>query len=288
MEMDHERPAIRVAADRDYSRARVKAFWSEIWGTLTGRRQEDLLRFEDVQRSLRLRGQRNLGLQNIPLEKIVGTVGRYNDFTRSFLPRKTVNQERWKRISALARGSLGFPPIEVYKVGEAYFVIDGNHRVSVARQLDMPTIEAYVIELPTPIIIDENTTSDELSLKAEQAEFLSFTRLNVLRPDSDVLLTESGLYPQIIHHIEGHRYFKGLDEDRSIDWDEAVTSWYDNVYMPMIKSIRDHNILEEFPNRTEADLYVWLMHHQSALYETYGGNFLSAEDTARDFKDKLE
>lgn len=285
--MDHERPNIQVEASRDFSRARLKAFWSEVWNKMTGR-SDDLLRFQDVERRLRLRGQRNLGLQNVPLEKIVGTVGRYNDFTRSFLPRKTVNQERWKRISALARGSLGFPPIEVYKVGEAYFVIDGNHRVSVARQLGQPTIEAYVIELPTPIPIDENTTVDELGIKEEYADFLYRTRLTAFRPEASVVLTESGLYPQIIQHIEAHRYFMGLDQQRDVSWQEAVTSWFDNVYMPMVESIREHEILNEFPNRTEADLYVWLIHHQSALHDAYGGNFLSAQDTARDFKERLE
>ena len=285
--MDYESPNVHAEASRDYHRARMKTFWSDVWSLFTGR-TSDLLKFEDVQRSLRLRGQRNLGLQNIELDKIVGTVGRYNDFSRSFLPRKTVNQERWKRISALARGSLGFPPIDVYKVGEAYFVIDGNHRVSVARQIGMPTIEAYVIELPTTIPFDENTTVDELGLKEEYADFLHHTRLTAFRPDADLMLTESGLYPQIIQHIEGHRYFLGIDEDRPIDWDEAVKSWYDNVYMPMVKSIREYGILEEFPNRTEADLYVWLMHHQSALIANYGGNFLSPQDTARDFKEKLE
>ena len=287
--MDYERPNLLLDAQRDFSRARNKAFWSEIWRVFRGRREElELLRFDDVKRSLRLRGQRNLGLQNIPLDKIVGTVGRYNDFTRTFLPKKTVNQERWTRVGALARGSLGFPPIEVYKVDEAYFVIDGNHRVSVARQMNMPTIEAYVTELPTSIEVDENTTSDELSLKGEQAEFLSQTRLDVLRPDSSIVLTESGLYPQILGHIEDHRYFMGLDLHHDVSWEDAVVSWYDNVYTPMVESVRKHEILKEFPNRTETDLYVWLLHHQAALIEAYGEKFLSPEHTARDFKEKLE
>ncbi|NDJ86508.1 MAG: ParB N-terminal domain-containing protein [Chloroflexi bacterium] len=285
--MDYEEPSINSASQRDFSRARNRALWSEIWATLTGK-SVDLLQFEEVQNRLRLRSKRHLGLQNIPLDKIVGTVGRYHDFTRSFLPRKTVNQERWKRISSLARGSVGFPPIEVYKVGEAYFVIDGNHRVSVARQLGQPTIEAYVTELPTSVPFDEHTTPDELDLKAAYAGFLRETRLDVLRPGADLMLTEPGNYHQIAEHIEVHRYFLGLDLKRDISWDEAVASWYDNVYMPMVEVIREHDLLHEFPKRTEADLYVWLIRHQAALRENYGGTSLSPEDTARDFLEKLD
>lgn len=285
--MDHEKPIIQIEANRDFSRARNKAFWQEVWGLMTGRRNE-LLRFDDVQASLGLKNQRYLGLQDVPLESIIGTVGRYNDFSRKFLPRKTVNQERWKRISALARGSLGFPPIEVYKVGEAYFVIDGNHRVSVARQMGQATIEAYVTELPTSIPFDINTTADELSLKQEYAEFLQHTHLDALRPGSSVMLTESGLYPQILQHISVHQYFMGIEHDREIEWNAAVVSWYDNVYMPMCDAIRTHGILDEFPNRTEADLYVWLLHHQAAIHDNYGGNWLSAEETVQDFKAKLD
>ncbi len=285
--MDHERPVVQIEAQRDFSKARTKAFWQEIWGLMTGKNTE-LMRFEDVQRSLGLQNQRYLGLQDIPIANIIGTVGRYNDFNRKFLPRKTVNQERWKRISALARGSLGFPPIEVYKVGDAYFVIDGNHRVSVAIQMGQSTIEAYVTELPTSVPFDANTTPDELSLKQEYAEFLKETQLSHLRPGSNLMLTESGLYPQILQHINVHRYFMGIEQDHDILWEDAVVSWYDNVYMPMIQAIREYGILNEFPNRTETDLYVWLIHHQAAIHDNYGGNWLSAEETARDFKSKLD
>ncbi len=285
--MDHEGTLVRAAARRDFKSARSKAFWSEMWAHLTGKSTE-LLRFEDVQKQLHLHGQRHLGLQDIPLGKIVGTVGRYHDFTRSFLPRNTVNQERWQRLSALAHGSQGFPPIEVYKVGNAYFVIDGNHRVSVARQLGQPTIEGYVIDVPTDIPFDENTTPQELSIKAGYADFLQQTHLNVLRPGSQVILTEPGMYRQIIRHIEVHCYFLGLEQQRDVSWDDATTSWYDNVYMPMVDVIRQYDLLDQFPNRTETDLYVWMIRHQEALRDAYGEVGLSPEETARDFIDKLD
>lgn len=282
-----DRPNVWLAAQRDFSRARMKAFWTELVASMTGQ-STNLLRFEEVQQRLRLYGQRNLGLQNIPLDKIIGTVGRYNDFTRTFMPRKSVNEDRWKQISALARGEKGFPPIEVYKVGDAYFVIDGNHRVSVARQLGQPTIEAYVTEIPTSIPFDENVTPEELSLKEAYAEFLQYTKLDALRPSSHVELTEPGMYRQIIQHIEVHKYFMGIEQQHDITWSAAVVSWYDNVYMPMVEAIRKCDLLDEFPNRTEADLYVWLIRHQTLLRDQYGGEWRSPEDTAKDFREKLD
>lgn len=284
---DAHEALLSSAAHRDFSQARMRAFWEGVW-SLVNRKPNELLDFEEVKQRLRLEGgERDLGVQNIPLDKIVGSVGRYNDFTRKFLPRKSVNEDRWRRINALARGAYGLPPIEAYKVGDVYFVIDGNHRVSVARQLKSKTIEAYVREIPTPVEIGSNDTPEEIFRKGAYAEFLRKTRLKLLRPDSNVLLTEPGYYPQILENIDAHQYFKGIDEDREFPYEDAVASWYDNVYWPMVEAIRKYDLLREFPDRTEADLYAWLIRHQGALKDNYGGEWLSPEETARDFAAKL-
>lgn len=278
---------IMSQARRDFSRARMKAFWQNAWASVTNQ-EKDLLNFDEVRDILRLNNQRELGIQNVPLDKIVGSVGRYRDFTRTFMPRKTVNKERWEQVDALARGFKGFPPIELYKIGDAYFVSDGNHRVSVARQLDMKTIEAYVTELITPVDIDANITQEELVIKAGYAEFLRKTKLNLIRPASEVILTEPGMYHSILEHIEVHKYFMDLEASQEHPYEEAVASWYDKVYMPMVEVIREMDILDEFPDRTEADLYVWLIRHQGALHKLYGTEHApSPEDTASDFREKI-
>jgi len=228
--MDPESSVSVAESNRNFAKARMSAFWEEVRALLTGR-SIDLLRFEEVKQALRLRDERYLGLQEIPLDKIVGSVGRYRDFTRSFLPKTNAIRSRWQRLDAMARGPSGFPPIELYKIGSVYFVIDGNHRVSVAHQLGAKSIEAYVTELPSPVSIDEHTTMDELAMKEGLAEFLRQTQLNVLRPDMTILLTEPGRYRLLVEHIDVHRYFMGLDQKRDISYPEAVTSWYDHVYM---------------------------------------------------------
>ncbi|MFQ3537033.1 MAG: hypothetical protein SNJ58_14295 [Aggregatilineales bacterium] len=284
--MDPDDPTAVAQASRHFSQARMKAFWQEVWALLTGK-SIDLLRFEEVKQRLRLTDERYLGLREIPLDKIVGSVGRYRDFTRTFLPRTNAVRSRWQRLDALARGTEGFPPIEVYKVGDVYFVIDGNHRVSVARQLGAKTIEAYVTELRTPVPIDENTTEKDLIQKEAYAEFLRRTRLNVLRPEAQIILTEPDRYNQLLEHISVHRYFMGLDQKREISWEEAVCSWYDNVYMPLVKLIREYEVLQYFPGRTEADLYAWLIKHQEAMRLYHGGDYMTPQETVSDFLSKL-
>ncbi len=286
MMMYPDDPAAVAQSSRHFSNARMQAFWQEVWALLTGK-SIDLLRFEEVKQRLRLTDERYLGLREIPLEKIVGSVGRYRDFTRTFLPRTNAVRSRWQRLDALARGPEGFPPIEAYKVGEVYFVIDGNHRVSVARQLGAKTIEAYVTELRTPVPIDENTTEKDLIQKEGYADFLRRTRLDSLRPETQIILSEPDRYRQLLEHISVHRYFMGMDQQREVTWEEAVCSWHDNVYMPLVNLIRKYEMLDHFPGRTEADLYAWLIKHQEALRLHHGGEYLTPEATVTDFLSKL-
>lgn len=266
--MNYDNSLDGTQAERNFNKARTQAFWSTIWGRLRGE-NNDLLNFQEVKQKLRLSDERYLGLQEVPLDKIVGSVGRYNDFTRKFLPKRSVNRDRWKAVDLFSLRQ-GYPPVELYKVGDAYFVIDGNHRVSVAQANDMATIEAYVTELRTDIPFDSHTTAKDLWIKEGYAHFLRETRLNLLQPGSQVILTEPDRYSEILEHLEVHRYYMGIECDCPPTWDEAVISWYEHVYLPMVAAIRDHHMLEDFPNRTEADMYVWLMRHQAELYEMYG------------------
>jgi hypothetical protein len=283
--VEYDYIAAQSQAERDFQKARNQAFWSTVWARIRGESTE-LLSFEEVRQKLRLGDERYMGRQEIPLDHIVGSVGRYQDFTRKFLPKKSVNRDRWKAVDALTLGSTGFPPIEVYKVGNAYFVLDGNHRVSVAQANGMTYIEAYVTEWITDVPFDIDTKPEDLFIKEGLAYFLRQTKLKSIRPDSDVVLTEPSRYPTILSHIEVHHYFMGLNCQCPVTWIEAVGSWYDKVYMPMVMGIRKHNMLADFPDRTEADLYVWLIQHQAEMREAYGGDPMSPEDTVEDFIDK--
>ncbi|MBK8046478.1 MAG: transcriptional regulator [Anaerolineales bacterium] len=233
-----------------------------------------------------------MGTRVVPLEKIVGSVGRYHDFTRTFLPRSAVNAERWARVDAILNSMEGYPPIELYKIGDVYFVRDGNHRISVARANGLSEIEAYVTEIDTDVdLTQDDFERDQWIIKIERSEFEAQTHLDELRPDNNVVLTEPGRYKILLRHVEVHRYFRNLDLERAggdwrLSWEEAVCSWYDNVYLPVVEEIRQRDLLEDFPSRTEADLYLWIVYHREELAKRYDLAPLDAETAVRTFAEK--
>ncbi len=179
-------------AENDWVRARRRVIIQKVLCALKGC-SFDLLSFEEVQSRLHLSQRTYRGIQTIELEKIRGSVGRYRDFTSAFLPRKKYLHERWKRINRVVANG-GGPPIEVYQVGEAYFVLDGNHRVSAARQQGMKSIEAHVCEYAAPVGLSADADVNELLIKAEYVDFLSHTHLDKVRPGQKIVFTTPGRY----------------------------------------------------------------------------------------------
>jgi hypothetical protein len=256
---------------RHWNQARRKAFLQRLYTALgLTKHPVELLSFEDVQAKLRLHQTAYRGLQNIPLNQIVGSVGRYNDFTRTFLPLMESDSSRWQRVAGLQTGT-GLPPIELYKVGDAYFVKDGNHRVSVARQFGAATIESYVWEYETPVGgLPGDADIDDLIVRAEYRAFLDRTRLDVLRPEQNIVLTEPGMYPALELEIELYRENLNQIDKEVPPYEDAVTAWYDMVYTLAVDTIRESGVLRLFPGRTEADLYVWISRHRQELLQQYG------------------
>lgn len=258
-----------MSAVADFREARRRASMEQIVARLRGE-SVDLLSYEDVRKKLRATVSPGVELKEIPLDAIVGSVGRYSDFTRSFLPRHDSNQERWARVQLAVNDPQGVPPIEVYEVGDVYFVRDGHHRVSVARQLGSTHMQAYVTRVKTRVPLTPGVRVPDLWLKAEYADFFERTNLDELRPGANLEMTEAGQYGKLEEHIAVHRYFMGLDQKRDVSWEEAVAHWYDEVYLPVVELIRRQGILNDFPTRTETDLYLWLLDHRAALEEALG------------------
>ncbi len=268
---------------RDFDSARRKAFVQRILAFVT-RQSLDLLPFEQVREQLRLRDRHFRGLQEIPLDQIVGSVGRYQDFTRTFLPRSDGLRERWAAVKDRVKEG-GLPPVELYQVGETYFVRDGNHRISVARAQNVPDIEAFVWEYPSLVPLKPGDILDDLLIKQGYVAFLEKTRLNKLRPDQHIVLTAPGRYRDLLEHIAVHRYYLGQQAGREVVAEDAVASWYDNVYQPIIRAIHKQEMLKQFPGRTEADLYIWVSRWQYELSERYG-ILISPENAVDDFAER--
>jgi nucleotide-binding universal stress UspA family protein len=268
----------------------MRAFVERVVDQLRGR-PTNLLPFEQVRAKLGLLPSSDRGLRDIPLDHIVGSEGRYLEFTRSFLPRVRRVRDRWKRVYAATQGETGVPPIEVYQVGDVYFVKDGNHRVSVAREMGAKTVQAYVSEFTSPVPIPVDAPLDQVLLQAEQRRFLQQTHLDQLHPETPIEVTCPTCHEKLAEHIAVHGYFLGKDQQRDISWEEAVNSWFDNVYMPMVQIIREHDALKDFPGRTEADLYLWIMEHRHYLAEEVGQEIdrsQAAEHFAEEYSHRLK
>jgi nucleotide-binding universal stress UspA family protein len=275
---------IRVTqAVQDFRSARQKATLREIIARLTGESTE-LLSYDDVRQKLKAQVSPKKVLKEIPINAIIGSVNRYQDFSRDFLPGKNIDEERWTNVEIANFGALGLPPIEVYQIGEVYFVSDGNHRVSVAKQLGTTQIQAYVTEVQTRVSLTADARPEDLILKAEYIEFLEHTNLDKKHPGSDLSVTVPGQYEVIEEHIAVHRYFMGIEQQREIPVFEAAAHWYDTVYLPVVSIIRDHGLLIDFPTRTETDLYLWIADHRAVLEEELKGQIeiTSAADDLAD------
>lgn len=275
-------PVVRQKADGAFSQARRRVFFQRVLSFFGRGQPAGLLSLGQVRDKLKIRGQHYAGLQEIPIDEIVGSVGRYHEFNRAFLPTQEFIRERWKGIYEAAHGQTGLPAIDVYRVGGVYFVRDGHHRVSVLKELGAKTVEATVTELETPVALSPDIAEEDLDLKAEYAHFLLETGLDSLRPDQQIEFTLPGQYPKLQEHIAVHRHYLGLREEREIPTAEAIARWYDEVYCPVVQVIQEEQVLDHFPGRTEADLYLWIIEQRHYLAERYGKD-IPMEQAAAEF-----
>jgi len=261
--------------------ARRRAFIQDVLAELSGK-PDDLLSFDAVREQLHLTTPtQDASVEEISLDKVVGSVGRYRDFNRAFLPRGHINAERWTRIQNL-QSQAALPPIDVFQVGDVYFVRDGNHRVSVARTRKQQTIQARVVQVPVRVPLEPDTSPDDLILKSGYTEFLEKTSLDFHHPKQHIELTRAGGYRNLLQHVEIHQFYMGLRSRHYPSLEEAAADWYQEVYLPVVERIQDSKILERFSGRTEGDLYLWIAQNRARLQMRYGVQE-EAEEAVRSF-----
>ena len=269
-------------ADKDFTRALRKAFMRRIGAFL--RRDPGsnrLLSFEEVKSALGALEQVYLGMRTVPVKKIVGSVGRHRDFDRAFLPSKGDLETRWKRIDQMMHRAEELPPISLYKIGDAYFVRDGNHRVSVARQLGGEMIDAEVIELRSRVPIDSALTARDLLHKIEQRHLLERLPIDRVLPEVRVELSNVADYRRLATYIEAHGFRLSQLWRRYVSPEEVLRDWYAYQYVPVAEMVREDRILDAFPGRTELDLFLWIAEHRDRLALEARDESISTE-TAKD------
>ena len=266
-------------AQDDFEKAYLRSTWRKMIARVTGRSNE-LLPFDEVRSALPYRGQRDIGLRTVPLDLIVGSVGRYRDFDRAFLPTQRQTTDRWVNISKARYKDVPLPPVELYKIGEVYFVKDGNHRVSVARDRDQVDIDAYVTEIDIPFRLTADMDIDTVLHEKEYGRLVQQTRLDELRPEVDLHLSNPAEYERLLGHIDAHQYYLGTERQADVAYEDAVLSWYDSVYRPLVETIEAEGLVRQFPKLTAADLYLRVSEYQWLVREAAQDTLLDEEARA--------
>lgn len=268
----------------DFSRARMTEALSHIGSFLTpGKRQ--LLALDEVRSILKIRGEEYRGVLPVPLDMIIGSEGRYRDFARGFLPRYGYLRDRWVRVDSAHYHDVILPPVRLYELGGAYFVRDGNHRVSVAKLQGAIEIDAEVVSLSSTIRIDKGMSMDDIRralIEYEKKEFYAQTLFGQVTDDAGLDFTSPGAYDQIVEHILVHKYYMNQNTTEEIDFVMALDSWYRTVYAPIADTIRTERLVARFHDRTVGDLYLYIVKHWDALKKRYGIHY-SAAEAVKDF-----
>lgn len=266
-------PFYQRQAKKHFEQARRQATRKQLSAWLSGSK-DTLLPFETIRSQLNSEHPHYEGLQSVPLNKIVGSVGRYKDFTRHFLPRSNSMQDRWVNVEALAV-ERGWPPVDLYRIGDVYFVKDGNHRVAIANQMGNDTIEAHVWGYPEELSISPEDSLGEVFIRMGERNFLDKTGLDESCPHHNIHFTIPGHYTELLAQIHELREKLALIDEEEMTFKEAAEAWHEMVYLPTVQIIRESSLLERFPGRTEADLFVWLSIHRQELSELYGEGSLA-------------
>jgi hypothetical protein len=243
----------------------------------------DLLPLDEVSRRLRAFEQSYLGIMAIEVSKIVGTVDRAGEFDRDFLPRRRWVEDRWRRVEeAFPEGD--FPPIQVYRLGEAYFVIDGHHRVAIARQRRMSHIDAEVTELRSRWRLPADADLGRIIHAEQERTFMEESGLERARPEARIEFTRAQGYIQLLENVKVHGYHLMQERGEVLPPEEVAADWYDRVYGPTVEAIRRENLLELYPTATEGDLFLWVYQRLLELFPERGG--MGYEDAIRAGKDE--
>lgn len=276
----------RLPEPSTFEKARRREAYRKLARIVRGRspRAQELLPLEDVKQKLRLFDQAYVGIRPIPVSKIVGTTDRSRDFDRDFLPLRTDIRERWNKVEhAFPQGE--FPPIVVYKVGEVFFVVDGHHRVAIAKQHGIEQIDAEITEIHTPVPLGPEVDVARLIHSVQEQLFLDESGLARARPEARIEFSRPTGYVELLELVKAHGYHVMVDRQAVVPIDEIAADWYDWVYMTATQAIAQEGLREVFPDATDGDLFLWIWQRRRALFPERGG--ISIEDAARLTRDEV-
>lgn len=273
-----------MQTEDDFYKARHKALFNEIQHLLNPN-EATLISFSDIKELLRPKNEVYKGLQTIPVNLIVGSEGRYEDFDNRFFPKSMHLKNRWENIDRAHMQDVILPSISLYELGGVYFVRDGNHRVSVAKSKGIEFIDAEVVSLQSEIKLHSGDSLKKMKkqvIEYEKRVFYSETGFGDATDFWCLDFSTPGQYDVIYNHILTHKYYLNMNQSEEIDMVQAMISWFSTVYLPVVQIIDKHHIMKFFKKRTKSDLYVWMIKYWDDLKKKFGSDF-SLEDITDSF-----
>lgn len=272
-------------AENDFARARNKALFNEIQHLLTPE-EAAMISLKAVRKVIKTQSETYIGMKVIPINKIVGSEGRYRDFDNQFFPKRSIIKERWEHVDEAVIKDIVLPPIKVYELGGLYFVRDGNHRVSVAKSKGVEFIDAEVVSLQTEIKLSPARTLNGMMkqiISYEKRNFYFETNFGDITDYWVLDFSTAGQYDVIYNHILTHKYFINQNQTEEIPMEDAILSWFNNVYLPVVTTIQKYKIMKYFRKNTVSDLYVWIITFYDELKKKFGDG-LPLEQIVYDIK----
>ncbi|MEU9690916.1 chromosome partitioning protein ParB [Amycolatopsis japonica] len=257
----------RADAEHDFLRARRRQVLSRLANWLRGEPDDVniMLPFHEVVDALGYLGERKIGARVIRLDSIVGSVDRGRDFDRRFRPTSGRVRERWERLALATRRGESIPPIEVYRVGELHFIIDGHHRVSVAHAMRLSTIEAMVTEVQTKLDPSGIRYRGDLIVKDYRRLFLERVPLSG-HARASVVFTDPWDYARLGEHVEAWGFRLMQDEGAYSDRATLAQRWFDEEFVPVVAMLRQADLIGA---RTDAEAYLWVACERYRLIRTH-------------------
>lgn len=260
----------RADVENDFLRVRRHQAMSRLVQKLT-REPDDvnmILPFDEVIEAVGTEGERNLGLQTIKLDTIIGSVDSQREFDRKFRPTSGRPRERWERMALAQRRGISMPPIDVYRVGTLHFVRDGHHRVSIAIATGQTTIDAYVTEVKTTLPAKGISRRSDLLMKSYQRVF--FARVPLAREVRDKIeLADPWAYAELGEGVEawGARFMH--HEGKYFDREQIAERWYTEEYRPVVRMIEQAELLG---SGTQTEAYMRIARERYRLMRTHEWN----------------
>lgn len=274
-------------SETDFNKAYNKAIVHELQHLLNPE-EASLISFSDIKELLKPKNESYIGIKVIPIASIVGSEDRYKDFDKEFFPKNLHLRTRWKSIDDAHHKDIILPPIRVYELGGLYFVRDGNHRVSVAKSQGVEFIDAEVVSLKTEIKLHPGLSYKKMKkqvINYEKRVFYTETGFGDITDFWCLDFSTTGQYDVIYNHILTHKYYINLNQTEEISIQDAILSWFETVYLPVIRHIKQRKILRNFPGRTPSDLYVWFIKYWDEIKKKFGESY-SIDQGVQNFNEK--